>query len=84
MAFIDLGAPAGYAVSGYGSENIAQEIGGVDAGVSTAAYENWVRSTRLGQVAPECGARLLPQTVDVPHVDDYGQLVASHPGSGSI
>ena len=86
MAFIDLGAPFGRpAVSGAGSEQLAEEIGGVDVGIDTVAYEQWVHDTRCGQVAPECGARaLIVSEVVRPGQDDFGTLVASHEGSGSI
>ncbi len=84
MAFIDLGAPLRPAVSGAGSEQLAQEIGGVDVGFDTSAYEKWVKNTRRGQVAPECGARVLDAEVAHSRTDDFGGLIAMHPGSGSI
>lgn len=84
MAFIDLGAPFRPAVSGAGSEQLAQEIGGVDVGSDTSAYEQWVHDTRRGQVAPECGARVLEGEVAHQRRDDFGELIASRPGSGSI
>lgn len=85
MAMVDLGAPFGFAVSGAGSEELAAEIGGVDVGQDTQAYERWVHDTRCGQVAPECGARaLLVSEVVRSADDDFGALIASRPGSGSI
>lgn len=85
MAMVDLGAPCGYAVSGVGSEKLAKEIGGVDVGQDAQAYEQWVHDTRCGQVAPECGARaLFISEVVKPGQGDFGTLVASHEGSGSI
>ncbi len=89
MAYIDLGNPVGFVVSGMGAERIAGDVGGVVSYVDPGEYQAWVHETQCGQIAPECGALALASThdADVAHIqrhDDYGQVLGSNAGGGSF
>ncbi len=90
MAFLDLGSPLGVTAAGSGAESLARDLYSEDFKTSAfnagaEAYATWVEQTREG-VAGECGAQAVKFATqpDVERDDDFGQLRASHPGSGSI
>ncbi len=86
MTMVDLGNPCGMTVSGEGAEELASTIDGASSGVSPGEYAEWVRLTRSGQVAPECGALVMAEFAE-PNKDkhdDYGKITASVPGSYSF